>query len=234
MNLSDFLHFNHLCPLCGEPLSLYMQVVNSVCFRATQQASGAIRFDPYKNISYYKDVAEEYIYLFDTDNQPLFEFSSPKITQMLEDTRRISSKDVFMFYLCNPNGFKEVSDDYEISLYRGCYYRRTPMLKFEKDSSKITLKQSSTANNDIINLNEAFAFKSTTRECDKIYMIKLGYSEQNTVLYYYVVPDAERKNPKFKPKIFEKTLPLLKTRPTLDLSDRQKLISRCDGWIIMS
>ena len=34
MNIRDFLDFNHFCPVCGNPLHLYMQWIDSLCYEA--------------------------------------------------------------------------------------------------------------------------------------------------------------------------------------------------------
>jgi hypothetical protein len=86
----------------------------------------------------------------------------------------------------------------------------------------------------IDNKDEAFSFKTSNKNIDKIYMLNLDYEEKRTTLFYYTATSEERVKKTFKAKIFKKDLPLLKTRPKLDWEDRESLLSRFDSWILMS
>lgn len=238
MSLSNFLQFNRFCPICQEPLGLYMQWVNSICFRASLSGDDEYQFDPFMGTN--KDIAtddcfDHYMSLKDYGDSFNIEFSSNKL---FGESKKYQ---VYFYYLCNPIGFKKkgsYGSDYEINLFKGCYYRSSPMMEFRLSEDPKLKKWDLVYMNEesklLDNKDEAFSFKTSYKDLDKIYMLNLDYEEKRTTLFYYTATPEERVKKLFKAKIFEKDLPLLKTRPKLDWEDRESLLNRFDSWIIMS
>lgn len=234
MNLSKFLNFNHNCPVCEEPLTLYMQWIDSVCFKANLVGENYYEFIPFKGTNKDKitdDCWMDKIMVKDNGqvSNTTIAASSGKLSGELKKNQ------IYFFYLCNPAGFKDKSwGDYEINLFKGCYYRSTPLVQYKEMYGIETLETINPDHANIINKDEAFSFKYKTKELDRVYMLNLDYESQDTVLWHYTATPEERKQPGFKPNLFEKHLPLLKVRPKLELEEREKLMDRFDGWIIMS
>jgi len=143
---------------------------------------------------------------------------------------------IYFFYLCNPKGIKQKGfADFSISLYKGCYYRSTPFYEFKQSEDKTWALD--TVNPDfkeIVNKDESFAFNSIEDNLEKVYMMNLDHEKKETMLWYYSVTEEDKKVKGFRPKLFEKSVPLLSNRPKLGREDRARLIERFDGWIIMS
>ena len=109
------------------------------------------------------------------------------------------------------------------------------MLDFLRNKSgEYVLKPAVKGTHNLINSDESFSLKRKIDDLEKVYMVNIGYENKLTMLWYYTCTDEQAKDKDYNPKIFEKQLPLLKTRPNFDLKDRDKLFSRLDNWIIMS
>lgn len=231
MKIHEFLHFNRTCPVCEEPLSLYLQWMNSTCFKAK-----IIDHDTYKLeqcLCIQKDFnKDDYMILHDMEDAFSIQFNTSKIREMSK------MRLMYFFFLCNHSGLKENSPtDCEISLYTGCYYRQSASFEYKKDphNGKVWhLELVEQKDKDLINRNESFSFNTRTAEVEKVYMIDLDHQDKKTTFWYYTVNEEERKIPYFKPKILEKEMPLLTVRPKLDLQDREKLLSRLNSWVILS
>ncbi|MFA6609034.1 MAG: hypothetical protein WCT07_03970 [Candidatus Paceibacterota bacterium] len=234
MNFDKFLNFNSRCPICGEPLTLYFQLLDSICFRGIPilgSSNRSYRFEQFKCIE--SEFNGEYIDIDFMESGTTVRFSSDKMKDKCLEHQS------FFFFLCNEDGFKEKSgyssQYYEIYLYYGCYHRASVVLNVSKTESgdfiiKPTLKKSS----KLINSDESFCLKRKIDDLEKIYILSISYEEKNTMLWYYTCNDEQAKDEKYTPNIFEKKLPLLKRRPNFDLEDRDKLFSRLDNWILMS
>ncbi len=229
--LNEFFHFNNYCPSCGERLTLYMQWIDSICFKAVKIGLDEYRLHPFLNFKKDGDIQEsDYIIMNDKGNDTDFYFSS---TPLVQESRK---HPIYFFYLCNPAGFRIKSwGDYDISLYQGCYYRDTPFLEFEKNelNNKWSL-QLKDKSRDIINKDESFCFKNINNGFEKVYMLNLNTEEEKTTLWYYSATTEERQKEGFNPKLFHKDMPLLKTRIKTAIEDREKLLDRFDSWILVS
>jgi len=235
MSLCKFLDFNKKCPICDEPLHLYMQWVNSMCFQAHSEYPGVYGFDFFKagqkeNEEKFKD---EFVILNARDDKYSLEFSS---NALFNEAKKYQ---VYFFYLCNPSGFKDKSwGDYEINLYKGCYYRSSAFMelkKKEKRNEKWTFETTDLEKESLINNDESFSFKQlNSNDIERVYMLNLNYDLKETKLWHYAVSPEERVQEGFSPKLFSKTLPILNQRPDFSIDHRESLLSRFDSWIIMS
>jgi hypothetical protein len=228
MNISDFLRFNRRCPICDEPLGLYMQWIDSVCFRAKVVGDDTYQFDSYigtnKGIKT-DDLWESTITMFDRGDEVGVKFSTSALR--IEGEKH----QAYLFYLCNPAGFKKQSwGEFEISTYKGCYYRASPMIQMRDFKYEVINPD----HKDIVNGKEAFCLKVKTKELEKVYTIEVNDEEKKTNFWYYSVSESEKAKTYFKPNLFSKEMPLLPTRFKLDLRDRSNLIDRLDAWLIMS
>lgn len=230
MNINEFLHFNNQCPICGEPLNLYMQWVDSVCFKAVRFPNDLYKFYPFIGVKKDGDIKDDdYMSLQDQGNGIDINFSSAK---MLQESKRFS---IYFFFLCNPAGFRvKTWGDYEISLYQGCYYRDTPFYEFEKGAEKKWNLNAKDKSKDLIMRHESYSFKDIKDGFERVYMVNLDYDLQHTTLWHYATTTEEREKADFQPKLFSKDMPLLKTRIKADIENREKLISRLNSWILVS
>lgn len=240
MKLNNFLHFNNRCPICDEPLHLYMQWARSMCFKGELLEPNIYKFSPVdslKDLSLSLVAGEEdsygedaHILLADKGDDIEVIFSSSKLFS------EAKKHQAYFYFLCNPLGIKKTWKDYEINLYKGCYYRDTPLMELRKNpqNKEWCLEFIDHDNESIVHKNECFSFKSTNKDIEKIYMLDLDWNKKETTLWHYSVSLEQKKTPSFRPNIFEKKMPLLSTRPKVGIEDRAKLLSRFDNWIIMS
>jgi len=235
MSLSEFLTFSQQCPICGESLNLYMQWINFTCFKATLLEPNLYQFDPFLRNNMVLQQVEDDDYMLLKNNGDTIEtqMSSSKI---LQEAKKYH---IYFFYLCNPLGFqKKKYGDYQINLYKGCYYRDSAIMEFQRnedqDNKSWKLTYLDKDHKHLSNKCESFSFKRTLNNIERVYMLDLNYDQKVTTIWHYSVTEEEKKIESFEPKIFEKKMPLLKNRPRLGLEDRDKLIDRFDSWIIMS
>lgn len=222
--IDKFINFNHFCPLCGEPLHLYMQFIRYASFKATcfDIEQNIIRFDVYK--TKYKSFIGQYLYL--KLNDLSFEISSQEFLNIF-DSFDNKQKIGFLFYVCNQSGIREIYNDYEINVKKICYYRSS--LHFSIDNNKIIFPDQK-----LDNSYEAFSIVHHKNDTQKVYMMQMDYVNDKTILWYYSATNDQMNDDKFRPKLLEKILPALKIRPNLDIQNRSKLISRLDNWILIS
>ena len=235
MNFQNFLNYNHSCPICGEPLTLYLQWIRMAPFRATSHQFDMIEFKPFelpqvdlglgiKSPNPPKVDPKEYILLSD---------QASKICAKSHDLHEKLEKEasLYLFFLCNPAGFiRKPWGDHEISLYKGCYYRSTPLFKLEDGNIELI----SPGLELIVNQNESFAFSSKKNDLEKVYLLNINRASSVTTLWYYVVTDEEKAKEHFRPNVFEKKIPLLKTQVKAGPEHREELLARFDNWILMS
>jgi len=231
MNLCDFLHVNQDCPVCGEPLTLYMQVLDGPLWKALRPNSSIWHFEQFK----VKDEElKEDDFFFLTDKGHLFDidFSSAKVYQ------KSKTWNLFFFFMCNEDGFEDTPHEgYGINPYTACYYRSTPFLEFKQNTNqdwRLTLQSEFDPIEGSVR-DEIFTFKANQKNGnEKVYVLNTDYEVKSTILRYYTVSPEERRDKYFDPKVFRKDLPLLNVRPNFDLANRSQLISRFDSWILMS
>lgn len=226
MKLNEFIHFNHRCPVCDNDLKLYLQMRNSVCFRADKQKKTVYHFTPIKCIN---DLisAQDYIDLYDYGNDFETKFSS---SQMAAEARK---SQFYFFYLCNELGFEDDGTDYTINIYSGCYYRATPFLEYKKTSKKSwTLKTINPDHEKLINHEEALSFSRTVDDVEKIYMLNLNNHENKTIFMHYSLNEDQKNDANYAPNVFEKEMPPLTNRPNFASENRDRLLDRFDSWIL--
>ncbi len=102
MRFNKFLDFNKSCPICGESLTLYLQLLDSMCFRGIPilgSSSRSYRFEQFKCIN--SEFNDEYIDMDFTETGTEIIFSSDKLKN------KVLENQMYLFFLCNDNGFKE-------------------------------------------------------------------------------------------------------------------------------
>lgn len=232
-SLRNFFNFNKTCPICDKELELYLQLDDSICFKAEKYDDGNI-FTPFmcKKV----DLNEEYIYVSNVGDQ--ISFSSYCLSN------EVKSKQMYFFYLCNADGFEsrkrysysdlDSKEDYELNVYKSCYWRATPHLDLYLDNDNWDLKVTNPDNINIVNDNEIFCFKKKLVDVEKVYILNLNSSENVTGFVSYSVTESQLKDFNFNPNLFDKSMPLLSIRPDFSINNRDKLINRFESWIIMS
>lgn len=229
MSISKFLSFNKSCPVCSEPLTLFMQQHGSTLWRA--KATGVVNTYTFTPFKFPKDKVDDFTLISDKDSAILTSSAS-----IMAEAKKLT---MHFFYLCNEGGIditSESSYDYEINLYKGCYYRSSADMEFKKnDDKQWNMSEVREDGKDIVSQEESFSFKKNLEpDLERVYMLSIKTLEGCTDLWFYETSAEQRAQESYEPKLFEKKMPLLKTRPKFDIKDRDKLLSRLDSWILIS
>jgi hypothetical protein len=226
MTTLNFLNLNRVCPICNEPLQIYMQWLDSILFKCEQIDNNTYKFLPFKgklNGIEAKQIEDGEVYLNDN-----------KIHMSAQLFREGLKYSTYFFYMCNQKAFKDNYNSYDISAFKACYYRSSVFFDLEKnDNKEWIIKESSKDMNDSIKL-ESFSFSNKINDINKVYILKLDYESKETILWHYSFSEKDSEKPYFKPNLFEKKLPLLNVRPSVGINDRENLLDRFESWIIMS
>lgn len=231
-NLHQFLQFNKKCPICQNPLTLYLQLLGSTCCKAAKISNKSntewYNFTQFK--LKHENLENEHITLFANQDESEFRFSS---NEMATEAKKCQ---MYFFYLCNENGIKDLHADYEINIYKSCYWRSTPILEFKKFEENTHWKLTAVNPDDekFINADEVFSFKKNSDALEKVYILDLNYIDQATDFMYYTISAEQKNDDLYEPKIFDKRMPMIGTRPDFSLEHRDKLIDRFDAWILVS
>lgn len=239
MNLSKFLDFNKHCPVCGESLTLYLQVSEGPLWRAKTTKAGDIYFKLIKGDATTVE-PESFVHLVNhLDNFDVY-FSDKKVMNQFNDWS------FFFYYMCNEDAIEDKPyNTWVINPYVGCYVRSSPYVRFavnEKDEWELTRSKDKNEDDQdgLFDLppsqtrDEICIFKVQSHDLEKIYALDFDYQTAHTILRYYATTAAERQIVDFEPKVFKKELPMLGARPNFELARRPELISRLDSWILMS
>jgi hypothetical protein len=228
MKLNEFIHFNQRCPICDNDLTLYLQMKDSTCFRAHKQKKNIHHFQPFKCIN--KSISPlDYIDLYDYGRDFETKFSS---SQMAAEAKR---SQLYLFYLCNEQGFEEEDNNFTINIYGGCYYRSSPFLEYQKTAKKTWLLKTINPDHDnLVNHDELFSFSREVNDIEKVYMLNLNNHNNKTVFMHYSVNDEQRKDKDYSPNVLEKEISNLIARPNFSIANRDKLLDRFDSWVILS
>ena len=230
--LHKFLTFNKRCPICNNPLTLYMQWIDSTLFIANQQDPSVYYFREFQPAWYERKILTDRdeediksVTLMDYGDKFDVGFSHPSL---FNEAKKYQ---IYFYFLCKQEGFRSKNlRNYEINLVKGCYYRSTPLMEFKKKEDwklEYTVDEFS----DLINKDESFCLKTRKNSLDKFYMLSRDMETQTTKVWYFTATDEQRVDPKFKPDIFQKELPLIR-RPSLE--NQKKILERINSWIIMS
>jgi hypothetical protein len=232
MNLSQFLHFNDECPVCTKPLSLYMYVSESSLWKATQVSPGMYKFTHTMLTKKVQYAADDYMMLYDLGAAHDTRFNSTKLDK---DSK---TWQLFFFKLCNTEALIDNEFDYDMSWYDACYHRSSPLYEFKhhpSDPKKWRMELAVPEQAALFNRDESFAFKKIVGDLEKVYLLSLDSENKKTKFHYYSTTSDERRQVDFEPKYFDKDdMPLMRVRPDLSLSNRDKLLERFDTWIIFS
>lgn len=229
MSLCKFLQFNQVCPICEEPLTLYMQWHNSTLWKGEAIGVNEYRFDQFKFPNKELGKNAEFSLFHDEDKFNIV--ANDKVLQVA------AKQSLHFFFVCNKNGFEDRgTGDYELNLYHACYFRSSADMEFKQTPDKTWSLDSFQVNgNDLVSQEESFAFKKSLEpDLERVYLLSLKHGEDSTELWFYETNAAQRADDNFEPKLFEKKMPLLKVRPKLSPKSRDKLLSRFDSWILMS
>lgn len=225
MDYCNFLNSCSVCPSCGENLTLYLQIINGGLFKANRLDENTYRFIDAKasnDPDYYTDVI-------------IGEGGSFKSEYKLSSlVNNFKNYEYFLFYLCNLNGIvlKGSGTDYEINLYKSCYYRSTPVLRhYNLDNDDWEFYKDS--DGKVINKNESFRFSELKSGTEYIYMLSLDYEESKIKFWHYTV-NEEQKASGSGVKLFEKELPLMNERPDFSIENRSVLLNKFYNWVLLS
>jgi hypothetical protein len=121
--------------------------------------------------------------------------------------------------------------DYHIGLYQGCYHRRSPDLKLENNivefCDSLVTKENSDESFSIVTMDD-------DKNIEKVFALTLSNETDSTIFYFYSCSKEERMQENFEPKVFEKNMPLLPTRPSFTSEGKERLIQKMESWIMMS
>lgn len=218
MSLSKFINYNKECPICGNKLSLYLQIISLGATTWKGELVGKeYIFEPHS-----KNLNENDFFTIPNLEDFEIKFNSTKSVKLLK------TSPFHIFYICNEKGME---DNNYINVYESCYYRASPLFDYSSDTFdrfKILL------NEDVNVINSEETFSITKIEDDsslKIYTIINSEKEKDTKFIYYKVNDEELKNDNFIPKIHEKNFSYKK----IDFSyeNRDALYVKFDTWLLM-
>ena len=230
MNISEFFQ-EHTCPSCGKELTLFLRARHNSLWKATDSSPNGYTFTQHliKNQKF----GENDSFILNVDgNFNRFHCNSSALWQ------EFKSLQFFLFYICNEKAIIKEFSDYKISSVDSCYVRNSTFLELgpqEWDNDKVlwSLIPVSKESPPLVR-NENFGFTSKTSENgEKGYFYTLDYDGKKSILYYYAVTSDQLQEQDFEPKVFEQTeLPLPPVRP--DFSNKEKIMSKLDNWILLS
>lgn len=233
--LKEFLDFNTHCPSCKKPLTLFMR---------WSGGAGDPIGDDYKLFQFYLNKKQNLAFQEIKQNNKFFQNTKtmeingilyPDTNSITFNTssaeKIIQNQDyVYFFFLCNPDAIEHLSYDYEIDAYKACYFRSSFPVKFSKNNN--LLSPSYLEVYPHLLCDESFTLIDKKEHQENIYVLTLSYEDDQTLLKHYSVTNEQAAQEDFEPVVFSKEFPLLKIRP--DPSDKEKILKRLNGWIIMS
>jgi hypothetical protein len=231
MNLSEFLDFNRHCLVCGEPLTLYAQIIDGPLWKAYRSTKEVYHFEQFKAKN--KDLAKsDFFWITNNNNKCDIDFSSSLIYQNAKIWQ------FFFFFMCKEESIEDAPrENYAINPCKACYYRSSSFFEFdEKEKGRWSLDLlSGTEPIGACNKDEIFAFIVETPSLgERLYLLNLDNEFNKMSMKYYSVSEQEKNNENFEPNILQLDLPMPKVRPNFDLSQREQLISRFGSWILLS
>jgi hypothetical protein len=229
MSLDKFLSFNKTCPICDRQLTLFMQWHGTTLWKERSlqfPKEGQYVFSPFKFVK------EQ------TDTVLTLSENGADLHPIISEDRKHA---MHFFYLCDEGGIEVTSEsasDYEINLYKACYYRSSVDMEFRKEEGKNKKWELTEVRGDaveVISQEESFSFKKQVEpDLERVYALIIKTLDDCTDLWFYETNAEQRAQENFEPKLFEKKMPLLPKRPDLDINHRDKLLSRLESWILMS
>lgn len=226
MKLNEFLDFNKTCPICAEPLTLYMQCNDNTLW-LSKKDNNNYHFSPYKLVNS-PFTNEDSMKLTISDDKFDIEFDGDNIK------KEFKTWQLNFFMLCNRSGIN-IKGDYafDINPYYGCYVRTTPWMEFKQlDNKSWELNVINPDHKNLVNVDENFCFKVINDELEKVYMLNFDYEFDKTRLWHYTATSKQRDDEYYEPNLFEKEMPLVGIRPNFD--DKDKFVDRMNNWILIS
>lgn len=232
MNLHQFIDFNDKCPVCNKELTLFASVFKSALWKSNIISPGRYEFEQFRMKK--EELGNDHMILDINKNDVNLKFSTPQLKN------ESKSWELFFFKCCGggddfENIFSDNKFDYDINLYETCYYQSSSQYEFQQNDGEWKL-ENVLHSLPLINRDETFVFKKINEDkLEKVYVLNLDYEDEHTKLWHYTITPEQKEDKDFEPNIFEKNdLPLLRSRPDLSLEARDQLISRFDGWILLS
>jgi hypothetical protein len=234
MDFKGFFDFGWNCPSCDNNLSLYFQISGGSCFKLDHMRDNKYLFLPLFSKDYSNNPENAVQLKIGDDNRCELFCKNYKILDELKN------ETAYLFFLCKEQGFKLNGDnkyagkhnqDYEINLYKGCYYRASPILYLSDNFILETLE----AHKDLTNGDEVIALnRMSNGDLFRVYMLHVCYENNSTIMYYYSCTPEQSANKEFIPNILEKSLPIPRRKLDFSLKNRDKLLNKLDNWILMS
>jgi len=227
--LHKFLTFNERCPLCNNPLTLYMQWIDANLYIAREAESGVYYFTDYWFNNDEHDLSDHEMQSMTLmDYRDRFDISFSH-TSLFNEAKKYQ---IYFYFLCKNEGFRSKNlKNYEINLAKGCYYRSTPLMEFKKETDSWKLGYTIEESSDLVNKDESFCLKARKEGLDKFYLLSRDMETQTTKVWYFTMTDKQRVDKTFRPDIFQKELPLI-ARPSMD--NKNKILERINSWIVLS
>jgi len=216
LKLIEFFNYNSICPICNNPLTLYLQWVDSFSFKCKQK-DNVLKFNLYLDFDPNKNTTNDYL-LLDKNNLHLT-FSS---NSMLHEAERFFS---YFFYLCNPFSVNKVSyGTNQINVYKACYYRVSPVLEIINDTFKVVNPD----HQNLVNKEESFSLSKFDNDKEKIFIVSSNFENNKLTFWHYIL------NQKNKSSLLKKEIPLPPFNLDLSLHNRNNLIKRLEGWVTLA
>lgn len=232
-----FFEKNKLCPICKNEPSLYLSIADT----------GSFKYDPPLNDTKCKDkftfyplkdyffnlhpniVRTDYIKFNMINN---IDFSVSLSSESL--FRIIEHNSMYLFYLCNPDGFELVNNksinSYNINPAKGCYYKSTNPLSVKNNDKSYIISLDA---NHTLNV-ETFYVKYQNDIFIKNYCLSYDFNQNKSNFYYWkdkLLSDKTFSKVSDKKDSFHKELEILEYYP--DFSNN-KIIDKFQSWITFS
>jgi hypothetical protein len=225
VNLSEFINFNRCCPVCKGPLTLYMQWIDTALFKGTEIKEKGYQFDKVDNCSSLKTDEETSFFMYQDGNSFQIEFLSDDMNSKLKNGTS------FFFYVCNNEAIRDQVTDYDINVYKVCYYRSSSFLDYMKKDDAWILEDKSPGR---VNETETLIYKTQDTILEKTYVLCLDHGQNKTHFWHFCLSPEEKKNPNFEPNTIDREMPLMNTRPKFEIEPKEKIIERFESWVLMS
>lgn len=203
---------NGICPLCNNKLNVYLHFHDLALFKAKEV-----------NNDFIFTINDFVKYPFDSEDKIIIS-KDFKIDLLIKNAINLNSE-FNIFYICNESCIENKYGMITTYTDNVCYLAITSNYKIYHKNDNYSIHYFY----DDMNLpisSEIFSIENNKNNSNKKYILELNYTSNQTIIWYYVGSYSMTNN------VFTKTFSLLPKRP--DFTNKEKLLSRLDSWILMS
>lgn len=210
--MNIFNSINGICPLCNNKLSIYLHFYDLALFKA-------------------KEINDDFIftinnfvkYPFDAEDKIIIS-KDFKIDLLIKNAINLNSE-FNIFYICNESCIENKYGMITTYTDDVCYLAITSNYKIYHKNDNYSIHYFYDDERLPIS-SEIFSIENNKNNINKKYILELNYISSQTIIWHYIGSDPTT------PNVLNKTFGLLPKRP--DFTNKEKLLSRLDSWILMS